>query len=273
MNLAATVNARKHVKSGLFVFGLLLVFLAVACGASVTASTEDRDVSFSVGDSPKVVVNGSNGRINVNAGTGDTVRVQATLKRPEDLEYEVTQDGDTIRVDVEEKGSGINFFGQSPGADIEITAPSNTSVELRTSNGMIELFGMHRSGTVRSSNGKIVMADVVGDFDVTTSNGAVSIARASGTFNVETSNGRIDFAGDIVPGGSNRMTTSNGSVEITLNGSPSVELDASTSNGSITTRLPILTTTIDDKHHIVGKIGAGDAELYVRTANGSVTLQ
>ena len=69
------------------------------------------------------------------------------------------------------------------------------------------------------------------------------------------------------------MTTSNGGITITLKGTPSVNLDASTSNGSITTKLPILTTSTGDEDHLVGTIGAGDADLFVRTSNGSVTIQ
>ena len=34
-----------------------------------------------------------------------------------------------------------------------------------------------------------------------------------------------------------------------------------------------MTTFSGDKHHIVGTIGAGDAELFVKTANGPVTVQ
>ena len=52
-----------------------------------------------------------------------------------------------------------------------------------------------------------------------------------------------------------------------------MELDASTGNGSITTRLPILTTSAGDEDHIVGTIGAGEADLFVKTSNGSVMVQ
>ena len=69
------------------------------------------------------------------------------------------------------------------------------------------------------------------------------------------------------------MTTSNGSVEITLRGTPSVKLDGSTSNGSIDTEYPILTSTPGDKHRLVGIIGSGEAELVVKTSNGSVVIR
>ncbi|HIO64574.1 MAG TPA: hypothetical protein EYN37_10150 [Dehalococcoidia bacterium] len=74
------------------------------------------------------------------------MRVQAPLRRPDDLTYEVTQDGNTVNVEVEEKGGKFSFLGQSSCDDIEITTPSNTRVGLSASNGTIELYGMHRSG-------------------------------------------------------------------------------------------------------------------------------
>ena len=273
MNLGIIITRSKQTKPGLWMVGVLLVFLTAACSEGFTGPTETRDDSFVVGESPRVIVSGGNGAIIVNSGTDGTVRVQATLRKPDDVEYETGQEGDTISVEAKEKSPGIFNFGESPGADIAITAPSNTRVELRTSNGRVEVHGMHQSGTVRTSNGKIVMEDVMGDFDISTSNGGVTIALGSGTFDVDTSNGRIEFDGELAPGGNNRMTTSNGSVEIKLQGTPSVKLDASTGNGSITTRFPILTASPGDERHLVGTIGNGDAELLVRTSNGSIMIE
>jgi len=185
MNLIASIKPKMHVKTGIPAFGLIPISVDAGPSTNVAASTKARDDSFTVAESRKIVVNGSNGRTKVSAGTDDTVRVQATLRRPDDLKYEVTQDGNTINVEVEEKGGRFSFLGQSRCDDIEITTPSNTRVGLSTSNRAIELYGMHRSGTVRSSNGKIIMDDVTGDFDVHASNGSVDIARATGTFDID----------------------------------------------------------------------------------------
>ena len=258
-------------KSALVMLIAPLVFVAMAC-ADLTATIETRDDSFAVGESPTVVVTGDNGRIIVNPGTDGTVRVEATLRRPEDLEYETTREGQTISVVAREKDHGLFDFGVSSGADIEITAPSDTRVELQTSNGEVEVYGMHRSGAVRTSNGEITVEDVAGKFDISTTNGSVTIGLASGTFDVGTVNGRIKFDGELAPGGDNRMTTVNGSVQIKLHGTPSVELDAASVNGSVTSGFPILVTSSGDKGRLVGTIGAGEAELLVEAVNGSVTI-
>ena len=257
----------------MIVFAGLFIVLASACGLASVESTDVRGDSFAVRGNPSVVVSGENGRVTVNAGPDNRVDVKATLRQPEDIEYEVTQVGDLITITAKTNGGGIFDFGESPSADIEITAPSNTRMDLKTKNGRVEVYGIQQSGTMRTSNGKIVLDNVFGDFDIVTSNGGVSITRAIGSFNVKTTNGRIDFDGELLPGGDNKMTTSNGRVEITLQGTPSIKLDGSTSNGSINTDHPILTSSLGDQHHLVGTIGTGEAALLVRTSNGSVAIR
>ena len=110
MNLIASIKPKMHVKTGILAFGLIPISVAAVSSTNVAASTKARDDSFTVAESRKIVVNGSNGRIKDSAGTDDTVRVAATLRRLDDLKYEVTQDGNTINVEVEEKGGRFSFF-------------------------------------------------------------------------------------------------------------------------------------------------------------------
>ena len=81
-----------------------LLFVAAACDDADIESVESRDDSFSVSSAPRLVVNGFNGRITVNAGSDGTIRVQATLKKADKIDYKTTQDGDTVSVEAKEKG-------------------------------------------------------------------------------------------------------------------------------------------------------------------------
>ena len=283
--LSAWMSSRSRVLGAVLVGALLL--LTVGCGGA----TEDRDDSFTVGDSPRLIVNNENGYMMVTAGPVNAIRVRTTIKRPSRVEYQASQDGDTVTVDTEKEG-GFPLFNlaRSPGADIVVTAPANTRVELRSSNGRVELHGIQESGTLQTSNGKIVLENAKGDFGVHTSNGSIDVTRtdgnltlgtsngkvtitqAKGSFDVDTSNGRILFDGEMTPGGSNRLKTSNGDVRVTLVGEPGVSLDASTSNASVVSRLPVLTTSTGSKTRLVGTIGGGGAKLVIRTSNGSVTI-
>ena len=97
MGLGIIITRGKQAKPGLWILGVLLFFLTAACsteaadrrsGSGFNGPTETRDDSFVVGASPRVVVSGGNGRVIVNPGTDGTVRVQATLRKPDDVEYE-----------------------------------------------------------------------------------------------------------------------------------------------------------------------------------------
>ena len=259
--------------------GAVLLLVAGCSGFTFTWDSEEsdepveiRDDSYTVGPSPRLLVSSFNGRVTVNPSSDNTIRVQARLKRADRAKYEVRQDGNKVEVIAEMKWLVGKTVGRDPGVDIDITAPSTTSVELMTSNGMIELRGINESGILRTSNGRILMADVSGDFTAHTSNEAIEVTAFKGTVDLDTSNGRISFSGELMPGGRNEMRTSNGDVDVTLQGTPSVRLDASTSNGTVTSSLPIVAASTGDTY-LAGTIGDGEAELTIHTSNGSVTVQ
>jgi DUF4097 and DUF4098 domain-containing protein YvlB len=231
---------------------LLLFVVILACIPAFASETETRDDTFNLGAAPKIVVSNDNGQIDVVTGNEGTVNVKATIRRPDDVEYGVVQEGDTVRV--EARASSVWGFGTDAGADITVTVPADTNVELRTSNGGIEVVDIQNSGKLRTSNGRISLKNVKGEFEVSTSNGD------------------IDFRGEMTAGGMNRLTTSNGSMEVTLLGEPSVRLDATTSNGEIICKLPIVAME-SGVNRLVGVVGGGDAVLVIKTVNGSIIVQ
>ena len=278
----------RSIKSTLSLVAVTIIAITLLAAAGCTAGpTETRDDSFSVNGTATLVVNSDNGWIKVNTGTDDEVRIQATLRGIDRIDYEVSQDGNTITV-LAEIDQG--WFISNVGVDITITTPVNTDVELETSNGAIELNGIEGTGTLRTSNGEIVLENVKGDFEGRTSNGKIEVDTLEGTaflmtsnggldlqevigeVDAETSNGGISYSGDMIPGGDNRLITSNGNVDVELMGTPSIKLDASTNNGDVTSELPITATTTSDDH-LVGTIGDGEADLYIESSNGDVTIR
>ena len=254
------------------ILGVLAAVLLLAAACEDLGSDEpieNKDESFRVGGAPRLVVRSFNGRITVVPGTDGTLRVKATLRRADKVEYRVSQSGDTVAVEASEKGSTI---GRSPGADIEVSAPPTTQVELRTSNGNIQVQGLEETGVLETSNGRIVVGGGTGHLQAKTSNGSIEVTNFSGSVALETSNGGITFAGELTPGGDNEMRASNGSVEVALEGIVSVDLDASTSSGRVTSDLPVLTTSAGEDR-LVGTIGGGDAALLIRNSNGFVKIR
>jgi Putative adhesin len=238
-----------------FLTVLILFVATAACTPAFASQTETRDDTFSVGATPKIVVSNDNGQIDVVTGNEGTVNVRATIRRPDDVEYSVVQEGDTVRVEAQvSSGWGWVFGTDAPGVDITVTLPADTNVDLRTSNGGIEVVDIQNSGKLWTANGRISLENVKGEFEVNAMNGA------------------IDFRGEMTAGGTNQLTTINGSVEVTLLGEPSVKLDAATSNGAIICKLPIAATE-SGANRLVGVVGGGDAGLVIKTLNGSIKVQ
>jgi hypothetical protein len=272
-----------------------MVFLVAVMALASFACTKQSAVGtqsdeFTVGPSPSLKVETLAGRIEVTAGSDNVISVRAELRDIRRINYEAVQSGNEVIVTAEKIGKWWFPAGNTK-ADIYVTVPANTELRLETTDGAIEIRGTMAGGILDTSNGAIVLRDVKGDFDASTTNGAVDIdtidgtaliktsngrvtvQEARGAFNLKTTNGNVTFSGELTPGGSSRLVTTNGRIEVELTGTPSIKIDASTTNGEIKhPDVPILTTKAKTDH-VVGTIGAGEAELYIQTTNGDVNIK
>ena len=253
------------------------------------------DDTFEVGDSPRLHVRSPKGLVRVTAGEPGSIRVRASLSDPRTVEYSAVQEGDTIRVEASPRGRSSGFlaglFGSNFGLSIEVTAPSATELDLEATNGLVEIEGMKRGGTVLTSNGAVRVADLEGDLSATTSNGTItvkgfqgsasltssngpiSVEDGHGGFQVQSSNGTITLQGDLEPGSRNSLATSNGGIKVTLDGEPSLKLTATTVNGKTRCEIPGFVASVDKRRELKGTVGEGEAELVAQTVNGTITVR
>ena len=269
---------------------LILTLIATACTAGAVEKSVQTDI-FRIGKSATLVVVSDGGRVDVSAGPPGVIVVQSSIQNPDKLVYEVRRDGDTIFVTAKRQPGLRNLAKVNiPSVDIIITAPSTTFVDVTTANGDLQIEGMRASGKLATSNGTITLEDVEGDFyggtvngdininsmsgnaSLETTNGEVNVKRGRGAFELATGNGTIYFQGELTPGGRNGFITSNGDVVIKLDGELSLRVLASAVNGSVVSSL-LLSAGSRDESNISGIIGAGEAELVINAANGTVTLE
>lgn len=254
----------------LLITASMFLFPGPGCDALESdGPVETHDDSFTVSDAVTIDVDNTNGRVTVTGEDTNTVRVQARLRQADRIDYDARQFGNSIQVTASRNGSR---FGQSPVADIEITAPSNAVLVLVTQNGALEVRNFTAGADLRTSNGRITVEGMSGSLEADTSNGPIEVSGHTGSAMLETSNGRITYSGRLVAGSENEMRTSNGSVSVDLDGEPGIELDASTSNGSVSTDFPITIGSSGD-NHLEGTIGDGAARLIIRTSNGSIAVR
>jgi DUF4097 and DUF4098 domain-containing protein YvlB len=232
---------------------------------SVAAQRVDQKTVTGFGLAPLVVIDTFNGRITVTAGGDGVIEARVTSRgsgtsqadAEEDLRnVQVTFDQADQRVTITARRTDVPAILGNSGADMEVSVPTASSLELRTSNGRIEAANVAGSILAKTSNGAITTRGG-NDLDLDTSNGPVSVNNASGTLVLRTSNGTLDvlaarnalvsaqtsnaglsFNGSLFPG-TQTFETSNGDLTLTLPGDSAFTIDGSTSNGSVRTDFPL----------------------------------
>ena len=212
------------------VFVLVLTLPLVMLGCSVP-ETEIvvQDNAFQVSGSPRLVVETENGDITVRySGGAGEVRVTATIRDPEKVEYQTSQIGDTVSV-------LANASSTDAGADIEVEIPKKAQLELESENGRITLGDIDGSVSATTSNGDITVAGRLepgSQARLRTSNGdvEVTLVNTPGVWlDAETSDGEISSVVPITITGRSRDDRLTGSI-----GDGSSSLTIRTSSGDIT---------------------------------------
>ena len=265
----STADRDRSVRFPIALFVVVLATFVFAACESVIPETSTQSGSFRVPLDYKLAVDTFNGTIEVIEGDTRSVSVVATIRQPDDVNYSAELDGNAVSVVATAVRTNIS---PSPGVSLVITAPPGAELDLRSSNGSIEVDGVGTNGLLESSNGKITLRNVTGKFVIDTSNGAITIVNTHGEIDGRTSNGPIEFSGSFDDGSTNSLRTSNGNITINVGEQANVHIDAETNNGDVDVEIPLDAATLSDGR-VVGDIGDGSASLRLRTSNGSITIR
>ena len=159
--------------------------LLLACSGALPAEDKVSVPLSSPGQPVTIKASLVSGSITVNAGSGNEVVVTATStsSRRNDRDNAPAGmkriGGGNADLDVEEDHNVVTIhsgrFGS--GADLVITAPANTSVQLKSINsGRIDVTGLNGDLDVHMTNGPVTLKDVSGSVVAHSLNGAVTVS-------------------------------------------------------------------------------------------------
>jgi len=248
---------------------------------------DTRRQSFHVESGASLDVRCENGSVTLRRGPAGTITVTAQIRAPEACDYQVTCEGNAVRVHARRRGRpgvlAAVFAGawEQPRADIEVTAPADTQVRVDAANAAIDVDGFDSPVTLRSSNGAVRCAHLAGTTDVAASNGSIRLERLVGTlrvratngsisgreiagaFTVQSTNGSVDLEVSPPRGSENSVQTTNGAVTVGVDRSVAFDVSVSTVHGRATVEVP----------QPAAGLAPGDrARLDVRTTNGRVRV-
>ncbi|HKT45938.1 MAG TPA: DUF4097 family beta strand repeat-containing protein [Candidatus Acidoferrales bacterium] len=233
--------------AGVGLFGAALLFSAAS---ALGAGSQHLEKHYTVKGRPVVVIeNVGNGRIEVKSWKNQEVVVSAT-QTSNKVSVESAQVGD--RIDVTSTLVDASAQGPDAEADLQLTVPEETELQLKTQTGLIyveqvtgdmklesyagDVHLKEVSGyiIVRTTGGSLVCTQCAGKLDFESISGNAQILQPSlNALNLRTTTGNILFDGDFVRTGLYSMKSGRGLVEVRFSGNDSFYLNAQTATGTV----------------------------------------
>ena len=178
--------------------------------------------SFKVSTPAKMMISTNDGFINAYARNSNDIQVFFIVKKNnrvldmdlEELEEYVTVDinstNDAVEIVIKQKESDwIKNWKERHNVSLHILAPAQTTCDLKSSDGNIELYGFNGNQNCKTSDGDILVEDIEGNLYGKTSDGDISVTNVDGDLELSTSDGDINA---IKISGKSTFKTSDGNI-------------------------------------------------------------
>lgn len=228
----------------------------------------------------KVVIGTFNGSIKIQSHAESSVALEAHYKAYGSTEEIAEANCQQMESQIAANDGVLTIQATKPtgtwssSTSYVLKVPKAVALELRTSNGRVEVAQVTGSVAIKTSNGRVEVKNIEGDVKVDTSNGRIVAQDIFGTVDLETSNGTVSLSG-VFAGTGNQVRTSNGSIKLGLAPEAALTVAAQTSNGSLRCDMAgdrfQATGSKRKKTFAIGE-GSSDTFLKLRTSNGSVTI-
>jgi hypothetical protein len=267
------------------------------CGTPVSkveAMPAAQHQTFKITGKPKVViVNRAPGKVDVKAAKEGEVTVDVDLKEPEDIESNISQEGNTVTVRCRALIHPFSWpryiTSGGPRADITVSVPAEADLDVEASFDQVAVTGVKGSMKVETSVARITLENLEGTMDIDGKTGLIELRSVSGTINVDSTTGPVTLenvngtvsvrntTGPIRFTGSlsndeNWFRTNTGPIDLTLTGKSDLAVEAYSRLGRVTC-IPELADAHYERGQYVGRIGSGTGKLIAETKTGSITIR
>jgi len=273
-----------------------VVFLC--SGVSARAAGDHLEKHFVVKSRPVVVIhNVANGRIEVKSSKNPQVDISAS-QLSNKIGFEMEQVGDRIDVTANILDSAAQPLELE--ADLQLTVPEETELQLKTETGLIYVEQVMGDMTLESVKGDVHLKEVSGYIIIRTTEGSLVCTQCAGKLDFKsisggaqllqpalnnvsifTTSGNILFDGDFIRTGLYTMKSGKGLVEVRFSGSDSFDLNAQTTLGTVDNRAAAFLKP--DSHGIkrlaskftkgfFGTVGQGLAKVELSSYSGTIRI-
>ena len=267
-------------------------------GVSARAAGDHLEKHFAVKGRPVVVIhNVANGRIEVKSSKNPQVDISAS-QLSNKIGFEMEQVGDRIDVTANILDSAAQPLELE--ADLQLTVPEETELQLKTETGLIYVEQVMGDMTLESIKGDVHLKEVSGYIIIRTTEGSLVCTQCAGKLDFKsisggaqilqpalnnvsifTTSGNILFDGDFIRTGLYTMKSGKGLVEVRFSGADSFDLNAQTTLGTVDNRAAAFLKP--DSHGIkrlaskftkgfFGTVGQGLAKVELSSYSGTIRI-
>ena len=286
----------QSIERGLLPFLGAVVFLC--SGVPAHAAGVRLEKHFAVKGRPVVVIhNVANGRIEVKSSKNAQVDISAS-QLSNKIGFEMEQVGD--RIDVTASILDLAAQPLELEADLQLTVPEETELQLKTETGLIYVEQVMGDMTLESVKGDVHLKEVSGYIIIRTTEGSLVCTQCAGKLDFKsisggaqvlqpalnnvsifTTSGNILFDGDFIRTGLYTMKSGKGLVEVRFSGADSFDLNAQTTMGTVDNRAAAFLKP--DSHGIkrlaskftkgfFGTVGQGLAKVELSSYSGTIRI-
>lgn len=196
-------------------------------------------------------------------------------------------------VEIEHGTEGRWPQGSTPQAFVRLTVPASADVAVTTASASVLLAGMVGETSIRTASGDVVLERTGGNVRARTASGDIAGRQATATLRCETVSGDLTLASGAPPAISAKTVSGAVLLDVTLQ--PAGEYELASVSGDVALRLDDdagarvdarsvsgrLDSAFQQLHperrspvgrSLCGQVGAGDADLSVRTVSGDIAL-
>jgi hypothetical protein len=289
--------------AGVAAAALALAACDITIGASEYSVREEK--KFTVSAPVQLALSTFDGNIEVRGWDRNEVLVEVEKRGPDQvtvdkIQVKTAQDGGRITVDVPKPSPlATTGFRSSPGANLVVSVPQQTTVVARSGDGSITIRRVNGNIDLDTDDGAVRVEEIKGDLVIRTGDGAVDGRHIEGSARIDTGDGSIRAEG-ILKG--LELETRDGSVEVTARTGSVVESDwnVTTADGRVRLELPEgLNAELDaqcadgrvqvekiagqaadasggqehEHSSFRGRLGSGGKPLKIRSGSGSITVK
>ena len=294
------MTTRRFVRS--ITIGALILPLG-ALQAQVSRQRVDTSFTFDRGGSVNLSL--VSGEIRVLTGTGNEIRILATIERGR-LETSFSRGQVSIEARSVNSRMGATRYELTVPAGTRVTASAvsgeilvrgtGTEVEAHTvsgeimvedANGVVELESVSGDIMLTKASGRIDLSTVSGGIDLTDVSGDVGAESVSGSiivrrsrlraFRTETVSGDVSYDGTFSADGDYRLNTHSGDVMLTIPANGNAALELETWSGNIASDFPLTLQPGQDvgrrNRRMQFNIGTGGGRVSAETFSGNITIR